>query len=296
MAAPPEDKGSSASRLRLAHTRDAIKDAATARAAAAAVRVTERGELQRALAAAPSDAARTALLESFEARARDAARERRKRPSISDYEPLLVIGRGAFGEVQVVRHRVERKLYALKTMSKAYMAAKNQGAHLRAERDSLVAAAEGGAGGAALSPSPWVVRLHASFQDATSLYIVMELCLGGDLMSLLIREDVLPESAVRIIAAECVLAIKSVHDSGFVHRDLKPDNILLDTHGHCRLTDLGLATRVIEGKLQAPSTDLQPPQPMSARSTSSATTTAAAEKRSMLVRVCGHTPLSLLFV
>lgn len=66
-------------------------------------------------------------------------------------------------------------------------------------------------------------------------------------MSLLIKLDVLPESAVRLYAAEMATAVASVHALGVIHRDLKPDNFLLDHHGHLKLTDLGLCTKMDEG-------------------------------------------------
>jgi serine/threonine kinase 38 len=72
----------------------------------------------------------------------------------------------------------------------------------------------------------------------------MDFCPGGDLMTLLIKEDILPEAAVRFYAAEAVQAVASVHALGYIHRDLKPDNFLLDARGHLKLTDLGLCTKV----------------------------------------------------
>lgn len=96
------------------------------------------------------------------------------------------------------------------SMRKEAMILKNQVAHVRAERNAMAEAL-----------TQWLVTLYFSFQDDENLYLVMELCPGGDLMSLLIKEDVLPEAAVRFYAAEAVLAVKAVHDAGYIHRDLK---------------------------------------------------------------------------
>lgn len=104
-------------------------------------------------------------------------------------------------------------------------------AHIRSERDLLAA-----------SESPWVVQLYYSFQDTNYLYLILEYLPGGDMMSLLIRFDVFHETMARHYIAECVLAIESVHNLGFVHRDLKPDNILFDAQGHIKLSDFGLST------------------------------------------------------
>lgn len=92
------------------------------------------------------------------------------------------------------------------------------------------------------SESPWVVQLYFSFQDSNYLYLIMEYLPGGDMMSLLIKFDIFPEDMCRFYIAECILAIESVHKQGFIHRDIKPDNILFDAKGHVKLTDFGLST------------------------------------------------------
>ena len=69
----------------------------------------------------------------------------------------------------------------------------------------------------------------------------MEFCGGGDLMGLLIKKDILKENATRFYMSELAAAINCVHDLGFVHRDLKPDNVLIANSGHVRLSDFGLA-------------------------------------------------------
>jgi hypothetical protein len=110
----------------------------------------------------------------------DAQRDLRKKLSISDFEPLITIGRGAFGEVRLVRmrDRHSREVMAMKSMRKDAMILKNQVGHIRAERDILTE-----------SENPWIVTLHYSFQDERNLYMVMEYLPGGDLMGLLMKED-----------------------------------------------------------------------------------------------------------
>jgi len=92
----------------------------------------------------------------------------------------------------------------------------------------------------ALIDNPWVVKLLFSFQDEKNLYLVMEFLQGGDLMTILMRYDILSEEQVRFYIAETALAIQTVHDMQYIHRDLKPDNILLDKDGHVKLSDFGL--------------------------------------------------------
>lgn len=109
------------------------------------------------------------------------------------------------------------------------MARKNQFDRIRTEKDAL-----------ACLDTPYVVKLHFSFQDAKNLYLVMEFLQGGDLMTILMKYDILTEEQTRFYIAETALAVNSVHKLNLIHRDLKPDNILLDRGGHVKLTDFGL--------------------------------------------------------
>ncbi|KAF9740833.1 Cobalt uptake protein cot1 [Paraphaeosphaeria minitans] len=148
-----------------------------------------------------------------------------------NFSTLKIIGKGAFGEVKLVQRRNDGKIYALKSLVKAEMFKKDQLAHVRSERDIL-----------AESDSPWVVKLHTTFQDSTFLYMLMEFLPGGDLMTMLIKYEIFTEDITRFYMAEITLAIEAVHKLGFIHRDIKPDNILLDRGGHIKLTDFGLST------------------------------------------------------
>ncbi len=159
-------------------------------------------------------------------------KEGMKRLTSEDFQPLRIIGRGAFGEVRLVRKIDTSELFAIKSMRKEAMVLKNQVGHIQAERDIL-----------ALADNPWIVSLQYSFQDCTNLYIVMEFLNGGDLMSLLIKEDIFTEDATRLYMAEMITAVAYVHSLGYIHRDLKPDNVLIDWQGHLKLTDLGLSKK-----------------------------------------------------
>lgn len=201
---------------RAAATKELLERQLADRRREAAERRERRLALQRAVAAEPDAEKKKLLQAEFESRERDILREARKRYSPSDFESLVTIGRGAFGEVTVVRGREDGRIYAMKRMLKDAMLAKNQVAHVMAERAALSEVGE--AGGA--SAVDWVVRLHFSFQDASFLYLVMDLCVGGDLMGLLIKRDTLPEEMARFYAAEMAMAIASVHSAGFIHRDI----------------------------------------------------------------------------
>ena len=159
-------------------------------------------------------------------------RVKRQRMTEKAFEKIRVIGRGAFGEVWIVRKKDTGEIFAMKKLKKDEMLKKEQVTHVRAERDVLVAG----------HTSPWVVKLHYSFQDERYLYLVMEFLPGGDMMTMLIKYDIFEEGWARFYVAEITLAVGSVHRFGYIHRDLKPDNLLLDRDGHIKLTDFGLCT------------------------------------------------------
>lgn len=131
----------------------------------------------------------------------------RTRNKADDYETIKLIGKGAFGEVKLVRKRSDKKIYALKSLVKTQMVAGDQVARVRAERDIL-----------AESDSPWVVRLFTTFQDTKFLYMLMEFLPGGDLMTMLIKYDIFSEDITRFYIAEIINAIEAVHKLEFIHR------------------------------------------------------------------------------
>ena len=159
-----------------------------------------------------------------------------KRITPKDFTSLKTIGRGAFGEVRLVLKKDTKQVFAIKSMVKEAMILKKQVNHVKAERDAL-----------AEVDNPWITKLFYSFQDKHHLYLVMEFMPGGDLMTLLIRENILTETATQFYVAESVAAVTSIHAMGYIHRDLKPDNFLLDHLGHIKLTDLGLCKKMETG-------------------------------------------------
>jgi len=165
----------------------------------------------------------------------------KKKMNKDDFTRVAIIGRGAFGEVRLVRLKDNsKKIYAMKIMLKSEMIKKNQVQHIHAEKNVL-----------ALADNPWIVKLYYSFQDDQHLYLVMEYLAGGDLMTILMRHEQLDEEKTRFYIAETALAINSVHLLNYVHRDLKPDNILLGEDGHVKLSDFGLC-KGFDSKKPAP--------------------------------------------
>jgi len=153
-------------------------------------------------------------------------------PTIDDFDIIKPISRGAFGKVFLCHRKddTETKL-AIKVMSKSCMVQKNMVEQVIAERNAL-----------AITKSPFVVNLLYCLQTQNNVFLVMEYMIGGDLKSLLGVYGFFPEAQAVFYLAECVLALQYLHKRGIVHRDIKPDNMLLSSSGHVKLTDFGLST------------------------------------------------------
>jgi serine/threonine protein kinase len=157
-----------------------------------------------------------------------------KRWSTSDLAMLKSTARGAFPLLGSRRKEVtkaKKEVYAMKVIRKSDMLRNSQEGHLRAERDFLVASEN----------SRWVVPLIAAFQDNKNLYLVMDYCVGGDFLGLLIRKNTLSEEVTRWYIAEMILCVEEAHSLRWIHRDVKPDNFLIGADGHLKISDFGLA-------------------------------------------------------
>ncbi|KIJ37366.1 hypothetical protein M422DRAFT_231711, partial [Sphaerobolus stellatus SS14] len=152
-------------------------------------------------------------------------------PSLKDFEIIKPISKGAFGSVFLAKKKTTGDYYAIKVLKKADMIAKNQITNVKHERMILMKQSE----------SPFVAKLYFTFQSKDYLYLVMEYLNGGDCAALIKSLGALPEEWTRNYIAEVVLGLEYLHKRGVVHRDLKPDNLLIDQHGHLKLTDFGLS-------------------------------------------------------
>jgi serine/threonine protein kinase len=149
---------------------------------------------------------------------------------MDDFEILKPISKGAFGRVYLARKNESGELFAIKVMRKADLVRKNMVESARNERNIL-----------AMTSNPFVIRFYFSFTSRDNLYIVMEYSNGGDIASLLRNMGALDEHVARRYISEVVLALEYCHAQGIIHRDIKPDNILISGDGHIKLTDFGLS-------------------------------------------------------
>jgi len=152
-------------------------------------------------------------------------------PTVDDFDFLKPISRGSVGRVFLAAKKQTGDLYAMKVMKKKHIARKNLFSRIMAERNVL-----------ARANCPFVVKLFFSFETCEKLFLAMEFVQGGDLLSLLNTYGRFPESIVVRYTCEIAVALKYLHENLKVcHRDLKPDNILVDGQGHLKLTDFGLS-------------------------------------------------------
>ncbi|XP_073339467.1 ribosomal protein S6 kinase alpha-5 [Pagrus major] len=158
-----------------------------------------------------------------------------ERVGIENFELLKVLGTGAYGKVFLVRKvsgHDAGKLYAMKVLKKATIVQKAKTAeHTRTERQVLEH----------IRQSPFLVTLHYAFQTDTKLHLILDYVNGGELFTHLVQRVRFKEQEVALYSGEIALALEHLHKLGVVYRDLKLENILLDSSGHIVLTDFGLS-------------------------------------------------------
>jgi len=158
-----------------------------------------------------------------------------KKVGKEDFDLMCVIGRGSFGKVMQVRHKMTNQIYAMKVMRKDAIIAKNQVTHTIDEKHILQKIKH-----------PFIVNLNYAFQTKDKLYMIMDFVNGGELFFHLKNETRFDEDRVRFYAAEISSALIHLHSHGIIYRDLKPENILLDINGHIVITDFGLSKEIFD--------------------------------------------------
>ncbi|TCD71407.1 hypothetical protein EIP91_010113 [Steccherinum ochraceum] len=174
---------------------------------------------------------RSKEFKSYCGRERVVLRKRRTKLRVDQFHIIAQIGQGGYGEVFLARKQETGEICALKKLRKRTLYKMDEIRHVLVERDILTA-----------TNTPWLVRLLYAFQDSTYVYLAMEFVPGGDFRTLLNNTGVLQQENARFYICEMFAAVNELHKLGYIHRDLKPENFLIDSTGHVKLTDFGLAT------------------------------------------------------
>jgi serine/threonine protein kinase len=163
-------------------------------------------------------------------------------PSPADFTAHQLLGTGSFGEVYLVEENSTKQLYAMKVLSKDKIHSQNLLKYAFAERAIMVKMTK--------VSHPYIVKIKYAFQTDESLFMVTQFCSGGDLSQYLELEGAFSESKARGYIAEVICALECLHSHNIIFRDLKPDNIVLDSQGHALLTDFGLSRRGVQDQFQ----------------------------------------------
>lgn len=177
---------------------------------------------------------RNRQLSSYLGRERVQLRKRRVKLKYHDFKILTQVGQGGYGQVYLARKSDTKEVCALKVLNKKLLQKLDEVRHILTERDILTA-----------SKSPWLVKLLYAFQDPENVYLAMEFVPGGDYRTLLNNTGILNPRHTRFYISEMFSSLNALHKLGYIHRDLKPENFLIDSSGHIKLTDFGLASGAI---------------------------------------------------
>eukprot|EP00960_Hanusia_phi_P033754 750627-Hanusia_phi.AAC.17 len=180
----------------------------------------------------------------------EAKRDELHGSTIRDFEVKCTLGIGSFGRVRFVKHTSSGRVYALKMLSKSLVLKKKQLEHVLSEKQILRRIS-----------FPFVVNMYSSFKDDKYIYMVLEYSRGGEFFTHLRNATMLCDNAARyttldswqgqvndpfrFYAASVLLALEYLHTRQIVYRDLKPENLLLDSRGYVKICDFGFS-KVLE--------------------------------------------------
>lgn len=151
------------------------------------------------------------------------------KPVVSkDFEMFRALGRGGFGVVNACKKTQSGQLYALKALSRQRIKFKHAEQLCQNERQVLLRV-----------HSPFTVCMHYAFTTPDDIYLVLDLMVGGDMGFYLQRRGCCSSAEARYVLARTVLGLRALHEAGVAYRDLKPDNILMDSFGRTKISDFG---------------------------------------------------------
>ncbi|KAF1927320.1 Pkinase-domain-containing protein [Didymella exigua CBS 183.55] len=182
--------------------------------------------------ASPAGGVKNAAVQ-FQSQPLNQARVTKGKYSLTDFAIQRTLGTGSFGRVHLVQSKHNQRFYAVKVLKKAQVVKMKQVEHTNDERRMLQQVKH-----------PFLITLWGTFQDSKNLYMVMDFVEGGELFSLLRKSQRFPNPVAKFYAAEVTLALDYLHSHNIIYRDLKPENLLLDRHGHLKITDFGFAKEV----------------------------------------------------
>lgn len=157
-----------------------------------------------------------------------------RKEKLENFDMIKTIGSGSFGRVKLARFRKDKKFYAMKILKKAEIIKLKQIDHIQSEISIL-----------SQINHPFLIKIHSMMQNERHLYLVMEYVAGGELFTHLRTVQFFKSKDARFYAAQVTLMFEYLHSKKIVYRDLKPENLLLDTKGYLKLTDFGFA-KVVE--------------------------------------------------
>lgn len=157
--------------------------------------------------------------------------------SLENLETIATLGVGGFGRVELVKvkgmENMKGKSFALKRMKKSQIVALGQQEHVRSEKEILMD-----------TNCQFICKLYKAFRDKKYFCMLLEACLGGELWTILRDKEVFDEHTSRFYTG-CVLeGLHYLHNRHIIYRDLKPENLVLDSRGYAKLTDFGFAKRL----------------------------------------------------
>lgn len=156
--------------------------------------------------------------------------------NLSHFDMGVTLGTGSFGRVRFATHKANQGCYAIKMLKKAEVVRLQQVEHMLSEKNILSQLS--------IEPHPFIVNLASTFQDPRYLYMVLEYIVGGEFFTHLRKAGRFDNNTAKFYAAHVVLIFEFLHSKDFIYRDLKPENLLLDSTGYLKITDFGFAKRV----------------------------------------------------